>query len=77
VPGYDNFTWFKASHAGELYKGQCAELCGRGHADMTARVRVVTPGEYETWLADQRQAIADANRQALELREQLTRDGVL
>lgn len=77
VPGYRNFTWFKAPRAGELYRGQCAELCGRGHADMTARVRVVTPGEYETWLADQRQAIADANREVLQLRDQLTRDGVL
>jgi cytochrome c oxidase subunit 2 len=77
VPGYDNYTWFKAYRAGELYKGQCAELCGRNHADMTARVRVVTPGEYETWLADQKQAIADANREVIELREQLTRDGVL
>ncbi|HEV7773938.1 MAG TPA: cytochrome c oxidase subunit II [Conexibacter sp.] len=77
VPGYRNFTWFKAPRAGELYKGQCAELCGRNHADMTARVRVVSPGEYETWLADQRQAIADANRQAVQLRKQLASDGVL
>jgi cytochrome c oxidase subunit 2 len=77
VPGYRNFTWFKAPRAGELYTGQCAELCGRNHADMTARVRVVSPGEYETWLDDQKQAIADANREVLQLREQLTRDGVL
>lgn len=77
VPGYSNFTWFKAPRAGELYLGQCAELCGRNHADMTARVRVVSPGEYETWLDDQKQAIADANREVLQLREQLTRDGVL
>jgi cytochrome c oxidase subunit II len=77
VPGYRNFTWFKAPHAGELYKGQCAELCGRGHADMTARVRVVSPGEYETWLAAQRQAIGDANRNAVELRRQLSDDGIL
>jgi cytochrome c oxidase subunit 2 len=77
VPGYRNFTWFKAPRAGELYKGQCAELCGRGHADMTARVRVVSPGEYETWLSDQRQAIADANRQAVQLRRQLASDGII
>lgn len=77
VPGKRNFTWFKAPRAGELYKGQCAELCGRNHADMTARVRVVTPGEYETWLADQRQAISDANREVVELRRQLTADGIL
>jgi len=77
VPGYKNYTWFKAPRAGELYKGQCAELCGRGHADMTARVRVLAPGEYETWLTDQRQAIADANREVVELRRQLTADGIL
>jgi cytochrome c oxidase subunit 2 len=77
VPGYHNFTWFKAPRAGELYRGQCAELCGRNHADMTARVRVVSPGEYETWLADQRQAIAAANRQAVQLHRQLASDGIL
>ena len=77
VPGYRNYTWFKAPRAGELYKGQCAEFCGRGHADMTARVRVVSPDEYETWLADQRQAIDDANRQVVELRRQLADDGIL
>lgn len=77
VPGTPNYTWFKAPEAGELYKGQCAELCGRNHADMTARVRVVTPSEYETWLADQRQAIADANRDVIDLRQQLSDDGTL
>jgi len=77
VPGYHNYTWFKAPRAGELYRGQCAELCGRNHADMTARVRVVSPSEYQTWLADQRQAIADANRSVVGLRRQLTDDGIL
>jgi cytochrome c oxidase subunit II len=77
VPGYRNFTWFKAPRAGELYKGQCAELCGRNHADMTARVRVVSPSEYESWLAEQKQAISDANRSAVQLRQQLAADGVL
>lgn len=77
VPGYKNFTWFKAPHAGALYTGQCAELCGRNHADMTARVRVVTPAEYETWIADQKQAITDANKQVIDLHDLLARDGAL
>ena len=64
VPGYRNYTWFKAPHAGALYKGQCAELCGRNHADMTARVRVVSPADYQTWLDAQKRRIAAANRQA-------------
>lgn len=77
VPGYSNYTWFKAPRAGEVYVGQCAEFCGRNHADMTARVRVVTPAEYEAWIDAQKRAIDEANREVIELREQLTRDGVL
>jgi len=76
-PGYHNYTWFKAPEAGVVYRGQCAELCGRNHADMTAQVRVVTPDQYLTWLADQRAAIAAANRQALQLHQQLASDGIL
>ena len=57
VPGYTNHTWFKVPGklAGTVFTGQCAELCGRNHANMTARVRAVTPAEYERWL-DQRKA---------------------
>jgi cytochrome c oxidase subunit 2 len=77
VPGYKAYTWFKAPRAGVTYTGQCAELCGRNHADMTARVRVVSPAEYQTWLAAQKQAIGAANQQALQLRKQLTSDGDL
>jgi cytochrome c oxidase subunit II len=57
IPGYTNHTWFKipAKFAGTVFTGQCAELCGRNHANMTATVRAVTPAEYEKWL-DQRKA---------------------
>ncbi len=77
VPGYKNYTWFKAPKPGVVYKGQCAELCGRNHADMTARVRVVSPAAYQTWLAAQKQAITAANQQALQLHKQLASDGDL
>jgi cytochrome c oxidase subunit 2 len=76
-PGYRNFTWFKAPQAGALYRGQCAELCGRNHADMTARVRVVTPDQYLTWIAGQKAAIAAANRQVIQLHQQLRTYGIL
>jgi cytochrome c oxidase subunit II len=77
VPGYHNYTWFKASKVGAIYRGQCAELCGRNHADMTARVRILSPSDYLTWIANQKQAIAAANRQVTQLRRQLTTDGIL
>lgn len=77
VPGYKNYTWFKAPRAGEVYVGQCAELCGRNHADMTARVRIVTPQEFEAWLEQQRTAIAEGDRQVQTLRRQLSGGGDL
>jgi cytochrome c oxidase subunit II len=77
VPGYKNYTWFKAPKAGVVYKGQCAELCGRNHADMTARVRVVTPTEYQAWIAAQKARIAAANTQVQQLGDTLKRNGQL
>ena len=56
VPGHVNFTWFKIENPG-LYKGQCAELCGRNHADMVAQVRAVTPAEFKVWLAAKKHEI--------------------
>ena len=35
LPGYINKTWFKITEPG-IYRGQCAELCGRNHANMYA-----------------------------------------
>ena len=43
VPGYTTYTWFKATRPGALFHGQCAQLCGRQHAFMTALVQVVSP----------------------------------
>jgi len=34
-----------------LYHGQCTQFCGLHHTDMVYRVRVVTQGEYQSWLA--------------------------
>jgi cytochrome c oxidase subunit II len=35
-----------------LFHGQCTQFCGLAHADMMFRVRVVSQGEYQSWLAD-------------------------
>jgi cytochrome c oxidase subunit 2 len=53
VPGFVNKTWFKISKPG-TYIGQCAELCGSGHADMRARVKAVSPEEYTAFLERQK-----------------------
>jgi cytochrome c oxidase subunit 2 len=76
VPGYTTYTWFKATHTG-LFHGQCAQLCGRQHAFMTAQVKVVPPSQYQTWIKQQGKAINAANDQVGKLRQQLTSQGQL
>jgi cytochrome c oxidase subunit II len=73
VPGYHNYTWFKVpkDKAGHIFTGQCAELCGRNHANMTARVKAVTPVEFEQWLARQKADIAASNQAAEKRRQEL------
>jgi cytochrome c oxidase subunit 2 len=51
IPGRTNTTWFKAQRTG-VFKGQCAELCGIGHAWMTASVEVVSNAKYGVFLGD-------------------------
>jgi cytochrome c oxidase subunit 2 len=77
VPGYTTYTWFKAPHAGSVYTGHCAQLCGRQHAAMLARVKVVTPTHYQQWISQQSSLIAAANAQVTQLRQILTANGNL
>jgi len=70
VPGYVNKTWFRAENEG-TYTGQCAELCGRNHANMYAQVDVVSPEEYQRWYAQQVEAIDEAQQLGAEQRQQL------
>jgi cytochrome c oxidase subunit 2 len=77
VPGYTTYTWFKAPKAGALYHGQCAQLCGRNHAAMTALVRIISSADYQNWLTQQMNEIAAANAQVIELRKLLTATGNL
>ena len=70
VPGYHNYTWFKIGKPG-VYRGQCALLCGRGHARMIASVKAVPPAQFEAWLAYQKQLIAEANALAQAARAKL------
>jgi cytochrome c oxidase subunit 2 len=70
VPGHVNETWFKVPRGKEgVYSGQCAELCGAGHADMRAEVQAVTPERFETWAEETRAAIEEAGEALAEQRE--------
>jgi cytochrome c oxidase subunit 2 len=70
VPGYENKTWFKATETG-TFKGQCAELCGSGHYAMTAKVTVVEPQAYQTWVETQKREFQEGQKLAQEQRKQI------
>jgi cytochrome c oxidase subunit 2 len=77
IPGYTNHTWFKVpgkfgeKPGGTVFFGQCAELCGRNHANMTARVRAVSVEEYQKWIAQRKADIKSAEEQGAEQRKKL------
>ncbi|MBC6414038.1 MAG: cytochrome c oxidase subunit II [Chromatiales bacterium] len=49
IPGFINESWAKIDKPG-VYRGQCAELCGRDHGFMPIVVRAVDENEYQQWL---------------------------
>jgi cytochrome c oxidase subunit 2 len=53
IPGYINELWFIAEKEG-VYRGQCAELCGRDHGFMPVVVEVKSQQDYDAWLAAQK-----------------------
>ncbi len=69
VPGHQNFTWFKVQTPG-TFRGQCAELCGRNHADMIAKVVAIEPDEFETWLETKKREIKANNPAAQQRRKE-------
>src|SRR3546814_13229005 len=56
-PGFLRDTWFRAEEIG-VYRGQCAELCGKDHAFMPIVVNVVSQEDYEAWAGEQKKALA-------------------
>ncbi|MBI3745588.1 MAG: cytochrome c oxidase subunit II [Chloroflexi bacterium] len=52
VPGVTNKFEFtvEASDTGQIFRGQCAELCGTGHRTMLFDVIALSSADYDTWL---------------------------
>lgn len=66
VPGFINEVWANVPVGQEgIYRGRCAELCGKDHAFMPIVVEAKSPADFKVWLADAKvQAIADAKAAA-------------
>ena len=51
IPGFINEAWFKVDiDKPGLYRGQCAELCGRDHGFMPIVVDVRSKEDFAAWL---------------------------
>jgi len=57
VPGYINEAWTEVTEPG-VYRGQCAELCGKDHGFMPIVLEVMTKEDYASWLAGKKREIA-------------------
>ena len=53
IPGFVNEAWTRIEKPG-IYRGQCAELCGRDHGYMPIVVRAVEQEEFDAWVAEQK-----------------------
>ncbi len=52
VKNFPTYVWFRTGEPGE-YDIMCAEYCGLEHANMLAKLKVVSQEEYESWLEDE------------------------
>jgi cytochrome c oxidase subunit 2 len=57
IPGFINEMWTRIDEPG-IYRGQCAELCGKDHGFMPIVVNAVSPEDFTKWVAMQKDKAA-------------------
>lgn len=58
IPGYVNEAWTRIDHEG-IYRGQCAELCGKDHGFMPIVVKATSEEEFNGWVAAKQEEAAE------------------
>ena len=56
IPGFVRDTWFRAEKVG-VFRGQCAELCGKDHAFMPIVVDVRSDADYRKWVDEKKKEL--------------------
>jgi cytochrome c oxidase subunit 2 len=74
VPGFIRETWVQVDKAG-TYRGQCKELCGKGHGYMPVVVDALPMEEYKVWVAAKKAEIAKAGEIKEMTKEDLVAQG--
>lgn len=75
IPGYINDAWTKVDEPG-IYRGQCAELCGKDHGFMPIVVHALEEQDYNEWLAGKKAEaakIAEMNKLTLSMEDMFAR----
>ncbi len=65
-PGFINEAWARVNEPG-VYRGQCAELCGKDHGFMPVVVIAKEPAEYEAWISEQEEIARRAKEEEQKL----------
>jgi cytochrome c oxidase subunit II len=61
IANHVNYLWFTPDSAkADAYNGFCAEYCGASHANMRFRTFVVSPSDFQSWIAHQQSPAAFA-----------------
>jgi len=77
VPGFINEAWTIVNEPG-VYRGQCAELCGKDHGYMPIVVEALPEAEFDVWIEEQRlAAIAAAEAEKASLAAMMTMDELM
>ncbi len=63
IPGFVNEMWARIEEPG-VYRGQCAELCGKDHGYMPIVVVAKTEDEYAAWVSEMQAAKVAAKADA-------------
>ena len=53
IPGFINEAWTEIMEPG-VYRGQCAELCGKDHGFMPIVLHVLPRADFDDWVAQQK-----------------------
>lgn len=73
IPGFLRETWLQIEKEG-TYRGQCKELCGRGHGYMPVVVRAVPEDEFKAWVVAKKE---EASKVAASATQEWSKDDLM
>ena len=63
IPGFINENWARIEEPG-IYRGKCAELCGRDHGFMPIVVEAKSQEDYDAWVVEKKLELAALDKES-------------